>query len=386
MYRRTAQAIRDHMLYRPMVPKNDDILVSGSVSTAGKPGDHVLHPEVQHLTCFIGGMVGMSAKIFGLDGDLELAKKLTDGCVWAYGATASGIMPEGAVVMACESAEHCTWNETLYHERLDPSAAFRDDQLAKYTANKAKLAAEEKAKLAAAEEAGYDQIASQKADAVGEPQGHVGSAGTGSTGAASKEGTLKPAEAPQVAKSGSGSSGVSSAGGASSNVGSSGSGSPNVKSPVSGSSNGAVKDEDAFKPKDKPASLTKRQTVPGELKEAPKGKAMGNSGKTGTPVGMTDEKEKMFKDKSTNTEAELQNMASGRQLEKGAQSQKPLPEETLPDPLRPLSHQEYVEARIKSESLPPGFVTIGSRKYILRLVSHHHPSSTQFNPILMPRS
>ncbi|KAM3069998.1 hypothetical protein ACMFMG_003965 [Clarireedia jacksonii] len=361
MYIRTAEAIREHMLYRPMVPKNDDVLISGAVSTGGEPGDHFLHPEVQHLTCFIGGMVGMSAKIFGLDGDLELAKKLTDGCVWAYGATQSGIMPEGATVVACENAEHCTWNETLYNEYIDPSAAFRDEQLADYIANKA---AEEQAKIAAAKEATYDHIASEKADAVGQPQDHVGSAGTSSAKVAPKEGTLKAASVPEVAKPGSGRSSVSSVEGASSNVGSSGSGSSNVKSSVS---NIAVKDEDAFKPKEKPASLTKRQTISGEKKEAPEGKSMGNSGKTGTPSGMTDEKEKMFKEKSTNTEAELQNMAaSGRQLGKGTQSQKTLPEEPLPDPFRPLSHKEYVEDRIKRESLPPGFVSISSRKYILR--------------------
>lgn len=373
MYVKTAAAIRDYMLYRPMVPKNDDILISGSVSTSGKPGDHVLQPEVQHLTCFIGGMVGMGAKIFGLDGDLELAKKLTDGCVWAYGATQSGIMPEGATLMACESAEHCTWNETLYHEYLDPSGALRDANLAEYLANKAKLEAEEKAQVFAAKEAAYDEIALQKADAVGESQGYVGSAGTGSTGTASKDGTLKPAAAPLVANSGSGSSGASSASGASSNVGLSDSGSSNAKSSVSGSGNTAVKDEDVFKSKDKPASLTKRQTTPGEIKGASEGKSMGNSGKTGTPSGMTDEKEKMFKEKSTNTEAELQNMASGRQLEKGAQAQKTLPDNTLPDPHRPLSHKEYVESRIKQGSLPPGYVSISSRKYILRLV---FPSSS----------
>jgi len=67
-----------------------------------------LTAEVEHLTCFIGGMIGMGAQIFGIDGDLELAKKLTDGCVWAYGATKTGIMPEGAIVLPCKSAEHCT--------------------------------------------------------------------------------------------------------------------------------------------------------------------------------------------------------------------------------------------------------------------------------------
>ena len=110
-----------------MLPDNRDILFSGSVTTYGDPAtDLTLTAEVEHLTCFIGGMIGMGAQIFGIDGDLELAKKLTDGCVWAYGATKTGIMPEGAIVLPCKSAEHCTWNETTYREYLDPLGYQRD--------------------------------------------------------------------------------------------------------------------------------------------------------------------------------------------------------------------------------------------------------------------
>jgi mannosyl-oligosaccharide alpha-1,2-mannosidase len=37
-----------------------------------------------------------------------------------------------------------------------------------------------------------------------------------------------------------------------------------------------------------------------------------------------------------------------------------------PDPHRPLTHAEYVAGRIKAEKIQPGYVTINSKKYILR--------------------
>lgn len=95
--------------------------------------------DVEHLTCFIGGMVGMAAKIFGLEDDLEIAKRLADGCVWAYGITPSGIMPESATVLPCKNAERCTWNETIYHRYLDPGWKTRDESLRVYLENKKKF-------------------------------------------------------------------------------------------------------------------------------------------------------------------------------------------------------------------------------------------------------
>ncbi|TGO07508.1 hypothetical protein BTUL_0270g00080 [Botrytis tulipae] len=294
LYMKTIPAIREHMLFRPMIPGNDDILISGKVTSNGIREEDLLIPEITHLTCFIGGMVGMSAKVFGIEGDLEIAKKLTDGCVWAYGATPSGIMPEVSEVIACESVENCSWNQTLYYERLDTSAAYRDANLKEYIENKEKLDAEAKEMSLNPTDAAREQNALAKAEAVGGPQGYVGHK-----------------DAPSLTKD-----------------------STETKS----------EDASAFKPKDEPASLTKRQT----------GAADGP------------EKEDMFKLKSANTEKELESMAGGRQLEKGTKSQKPLPAETLPDPLRPLSHKEYVEGRIKLEALPPGFTSVHVRKYILR--------------------
>jgi mannosyl-oligosaccharide alpha-1,2-mannosidase len=168
MYNMTMQAVRKHMIYRPMIPGDPDILFSGALDiySVTKPEDRILTTEVEHLTCFIGGMVGMGAKIFGIDGDLEIAKKLTEGCVWAYSSTATGIMAEGAHVLPCVSAEKCTWNETAYHYALDPLAATRDADVAEYVANKAaREKLEEGEKAAAKKQAQTDAAIAAKSEA-----------------------------------------------------------------------------------------------------------------------------------------------------------------------------------------------------------------------------
>ncbi|KAH7333794.1 glycoside hydrolase [Pyrenochaeta sp. MPI-SDFR-AT-0127] len=70
-------------------------------------------------------MFGMGAKIFDRPEDLIIAKKLTEGCVWSYDMTASGIMPESFEVAPCQNVKECTWNETAYWELLDPRSEYR---------------------------------------------------------------------------------------------------------------------------------------------------------------------------------------------------------------------------------------------------------------------
>jgi mannosyl-oligosaccharide alpha-1,2-mannosidase len=148
MYFKTMNAVREHMLYRPMLPNDRNVLFSAEITTSGRPeieNDIKLDPEVTHLTCFLGGMVGMGAKVFGLTADMDIAEKLTDGCVWAYEATATGIMPEKALTMPCEDASNCPWNQTRYWEYLDPKAAQRNRISAEFKLNQAKLATDEAA-------------------------------------------------------------------------------------------------------------------------------------------------------------------------------------------------------------------------------------------------
>ena len=131
MYEMAANATRENLLYRPMIPdEKRNILHSGLLRSRGphdKPEDrHNLQPEGTHLTCFVGGMFALGSKIFNIPDDMDLAKRLTDGCVWAYEQTNTGIMPEGYETIACERMDSCHWNETLWQEKLDPYAASRE--------------------------------------------------------------------------------------------------------------------------------------------------------------------------------------------------------------------------------------------------------------------
>jgi mannosyl-oligosaccharide alpha-1,2-mannosidase len=335
MYLKTIDAIRKWMLYRPMVPDNRDILFSGSVTTMGEPDEDLkLSADVEHLTCFIGGMVGMSAKIFGIEGDLEIAKKLADGCVWAYESTITGIMPEGATVMPCESSEHCTWNETAYWEFLDPTGPQRDENLRLYLENKAAREAEEKAQQEAAE-------AALRAEAeLTNSEIRSGNSTKTTTHEVIPDDVLD--ELPDHPGS------------------------------------AALKKED-------PVSLHKRQTVSSPKLEVPKPithnfqgdvlPAKGESSQEHNPDTDTTyptAPKSMYQQKSELTESELESMAAvGRPASIPVHPHEPQnhiaqTQQVFYDPGEPLSHKEYVAQRIRQESLPPGFATIKSRKYILR--------------------
>ena len=135
MYEMAANATRERLLYRPMIPDEDRyILHAGLLRSRGSddvPEDkRNLTPEGTHLTCFVGGMFALGAKIFDIKADMSIAKKLTDGCVWAYESTTTGIMPEIYETVACVNPDKCFWNETLWQEKLDPYGDAREIQRA----------------------------------------------------------------------------------------------------------------------------------------------------------------------------------------------------------------------------------------------------------------
>jgi mannosyl-oligosaccharide alpha-1,2-mannosidase len=129
MYRSALPAFSQNLFFRPSLPGNPDILFSGSVTT--NSGSPKLDAEVQHLGCFVGGMVGLGARLNESPEELETAKKLTDGCVWAYENTPSGIMPEIFHVDPCADPASCTWNGegTGFRRVDDPSYQLRPEAI-----------------------------------------------------------------------------------------------------------------------------------------------------------------------------------------------------------------------------------------------------------------
>ncbi|KUI61866.1 putative mannosyl-oligosaccharide alpha-1,2-mannosidase 1B [Cytospora mali] len=108
MYRRAMDVIINHILFRPMLPDNQDILFSGTTFVREDRIDHV--PEGQHLACFAGGMFLLGGKIFDIAPHVRIGERLTRGCSWGYDAFPTGLLPEIFALIPCPSLAGCEWD------------------------------------------------------------------------------------------------------------------------------------------------------------------------------------------------------------------------------------------------------------------------------------
>ncbi|KAL4968044.1 class I alpha-mannosidase 1A [Aspergillus stella-maris] len=130
MYEKAMTAVRDYLVFRPMIKEDRDVRFLATVTLEKRidtdPQSRARYAyEGTHLTCFAGGMFAIGSKLFGLEQDMKLGSQLTDGCVWAYEATKTGIMPEAFQLVPCAEGEPCEWNEDAYYMAMDPYADKR---------------------------------------------------------------------------------------------------------------------------------------------------------------------------------------------------------------------------------------------------------------------
>ncbi|EMR65954.1 putative glycoside hydrolase family 47 protein [Eutypa lata UCREL1] len=117
MYTYAIDTAMTHNLFRPITPDGADILLSGTIHVKGKDGQSVPELEVQgqHLVCFAGGMLALGGKLVRNETQIEVAKKLTDGCIWTYANMPLGIMPETFTMVPCKSqGTECAWDEAAW--------------------------------------------------------------------------------------------------------------------------------------------------------------------------------------------------------------------------------------------------------------------------------
>lgn len=113
MYLKATTTAKNYMLFRPMVPdKSVDILFSGVVYSNGA-GSIERDAQGQHLTCFVGGMFALGARLFTLGNDMDVAAQLTRGCVWAYKVMPTHVMPEEFTLLECKEPNlaRCGWDQ-----------------------------------------------------------------------------------------------------------------------------------------------------------------------------------------------------------------------------------------------------------------------------------
>lgn len=121
MYEDFIDVAKKYLIFRPMNVGDRDILLSGSLKFRANGLSEVI-PNMEHLACFTGGMLAIAGKIFNRPADLADGRRLTDGCVWAYQNTATGIMPETFSAVPCHNKHECPWDEKAWFKAVDPTA------------------------------------------------------------------------------------------------------------------------------------------------------------------------------------------------------------------------------------------------------------------------
>lgn len=127
LYEAFLPVAKRHLFRRAMNEHNRTIVLSGDARVVGELSDPsvISTPQMQHLTCFVGGMVALAARALDRGQDeIELARALTDGCVWSYEATSSGVGPETFNYIACADIDDpdadakCAWDEMRWRRAV----------------------------------------------------------------------------------------------------------------------------------------------------------------------------------------------------------------------------------------------------------------------------
>lgn len=121
IYMFAADAIIRHLLFRPMVPDEVDILFAGIVH-ADDPSNPYTEPQCQHLTCFVGGMLALGGRLVNNATHVEAGRRVAEGCVWAYQNSPLGIMPEFFHMIRCDSRSSCAWDESRWRSERESNA------------------------------------------------------------------------------------------------------------------------------------------------------------------------------------------------------------------------------------------------------------------------
>lgn len=330
------EAVDKWLMFRPMIQDDEkwDILFPAKVMSWANPQDRVFDYEMTHLTCFIGGMYGLGAKIFGRDKDLETAKKLTDGCVWAYQLTPSGLMPEAAEILACPTLEKCEFNQTLWEHKLDPSADWRNEAAARWDEDQEKLKLAEM-QAASANEVTGDPPAEKAPEELKKEEAEL-LREKASEAEAAAEAERKAEEKPAA---------VDKAGGDSA-----------IERPVAAPAVGGIAKRAAIPPQ---GTAEGESQLPESLKEKLNIKSEPEAPEGGAPI----------------PHAEHVEQPAGDAGERGSPGSVGVPQLNVPqkaldsdklEKARPMNHEQYVKDRIESENMRPGMVNVMARSYILR--------------------
>jgi mannosyl-oligosaccharide alpha-1,2-mannosidase len=128
MSRKFMDTAVDNLFFKPMIPGDEDILISGNCDVLDE-GPR-LDPESEHLSCFIGGLFALGGRLFSNNKYLDIGAKLARGCAYAYKSFPTGIMPERYNMALCPGTDHkkgCAWDESAFAAEAANRPQYKPD-------------------------------------------------------------------------------------------------------------------------------------------------------------------------------------------------------------------------------------------------------------------
>ncbi|KAG1053345.1 hypothetical protein G6F43_004572 [Rhizopus delemar] len=105
MYLDSIRSMKQHMLRQ--IPGYDMLLLPPYDTFRQKAEN-----SMDHLTCFVPGMLAMGSKTFNEPEDMDIAKGLLETCVFMYRTTKTGLSPENWYISEIERYNPITYNKT----------------------------------------------------------------------------------------------------------------------------------------------------------------------------------------------------------------------------------------------------------------------------------
>ncbi|CAG8626898.1 7808_t:CDS:10 [Acaulospora morrowiae] len=105
MYIQSVESMHQYMIKEFSIKERPNMLFLGELYNNSFVG------KMDHLVCFIPGMLAIGSKILDRPGDLETAKRLAETCYWLYEDTETGIGAEVNMLNLIESSETTDENE-----------------------------------------------------------------------------------------------------------------------------------------------------------------------------------------------------------------------------------------------------------------------------------
>ncbi|GBB94547.1 hypothetical protein RclHR1_02380006 [Rhizophagus clarus] len=120
MYEESIDSMHKYLTREGQVKNRPDLLFLGEIY-------HGFLPRMEHLGCFVPGMLAIGAKTLNRPKDLEVAIRLGETCYWAYNSTPTGIGPEDFYFLEKNVTmdEKTTWLKQSQEDTVLPDGVYK---------------------------------------------------------------------------------------------------------------------------------------------------------------------------------------------------------------------------------------------------------------------